>query len=166
MNTNKVSRKGKKGTLKRLLKYIFSIYRKELILVVICIILTSLSSVLSGALIQKLIDEVIVSGISSGMDSVRDRMFQLLTMMACIYLMGVFTSYTYTQIMARVTQGSLKGLRSEMFHRMQSLPIRYFDTHKHGEIMSTYTNDTDAIRQLIGQSIPTFIQAMLTVSRT
>ena len=77
--------------------------------------------------------------------------------MAVFYVLGVLAAFTYNRIMATVTQGTLKHLRDDMFHGMETLPIPYFDTHPYGDIMSTYTNDTDAIRMLIGQSLPMLI---------
>lgn len=154
----------KKGTFKRLLGYLFSIYKFPLIIVIICIVISSISSVIATIFLQRLIDECITPGITLGMDSVWNQLISILITMAVIYVLGVAASFTYTRIMAVVTQGTLKHFRNDMFNNMESLPIKYFDTHAHGDIMSTYTNDTDAIRQLIGQSIPTLIQSVLSIT--
>lgn len=97
------------------------------------------------------------------MDAVWGRLVSILFTMGVIYIMGILASFTYTRIMAVVTQGTLKYFRIDMFDRMETLPIKYFDTHAHGDIMSTNTNDTDAIRQMIGQSLPQLFQAGLTM---
>ncbi len=154
----------KPGTFKRLLSYLFKYYKVNLIVVVICIILSTLASTAATVFLQRLIDECIVPGLSLGYAAVAKDIATIITTMAVIYLVGVLASITYTQIMAIVTQGTLKHMRDDMFDRMQTLPIKYFDTHAHGDIMSTYTNDTDAIRQLIGQSLVTLIQTVLTVT--
>ena len=99
---------------------------------------------------QRVVDEVITPGLSAGLDAVMPVLVRIITMMGAVYALGVLTSLLYSRIMAVVTQGSLKHMRDDMFDSMERLPLRFFDTHPHGAIMSTYTNDTDAIRQLIG----------------
>lgn len=153
----------KKGTFGRLMKYIFTHYSWRLIIVIFCIILSAIASVVSTVFLQRLIDQCITPGIKLGMDAVWGELIQIIGLMAAIYVIGIIAAFTYTQIMATVTQGTLKHFRTDMFETMESLPIKYFDTHAHGDIMSTYTNDTDAIRQLIGQSLPMLLQTMLTV---
>jgi len=100
---------------------------------------------------------------SLGLDAVWGNLLSIITAMAVIYILGVAGAFIYSRLMAIVTQGTLKSLRVDMFKQMESLPIQYFDTHAHGDIMSTYTNDTDALRQMIGQSIPQLTQGVLTV---
>lgn len=151
------------GTFKRLLSYLFSHYRFYLITVIVCIVISSVASVVQTVFLQKLIDEVITPGVVSGMNSVWAKLVQVLLMMGVVYLFGTTCAFIYTRLMAIVTQGTLKNLRMDMFNKMETLPIKYFDTHAHGDVMSTYTNDTDAIRQLIGQSIPMVIQSGLSV---
>ena len=102
-------------------------------------------------------------GLASGFDAVRGTLVRLVVTMGIIFSAGVIGNFIYTRAMAIVTQGTLKHMRDDMFDSMERLPLRFFDTHPHGAIMSTYTNDTDAIRQLIGQSIPTLIQSGLTI---
>lgn len=154
----------KKGTSKRLLKYISAHYKFHLIIVFICIILSGISATAATVFLQKLIDDCITPGIKNGMSSVAGKMTLYLISMAVIYLIGVLSSFIFTRIMATVTQGTLKNLRNDMFNHMETLPIRYFDTHAHGDIMSTYTNDTDAIRQMIGQSAPMILQSLLSIA--
>jgi ATP-binding cassette subfamily B protein len=167
MNRNGLRRpqrpKAKKGTLGRLIKYLLAHYRVQLIVVVICIVISSVSGTVATVFMQRLIDEVITPGLSTGLASVAKTFASILSTMAMIYILGILCSFTYSRIMAKVTQGTLKSLRNDMFEKMQDLPIKFFDTHAHGDIMSTYTNDTDAIRQLIGQSIPSLVQAMLQI---
>ena len=153
----------KKGTFGRLFRYLFDHYGMRLIVVMLCIIVSAVASVVATVFLQRLIDECIVPGISSGMGAVQNLLVHILLTMAVFYVLGVLAAFTYNRIMATITQGTLKHLRDDMFHCMETLPIQYFDTHPHGDIMSTYTNDTDAIRMLIGQSLPMLTQSVLSV---
>ena len=155
---------GHQSTFFRLMSYLFHYYRLHLIVVTVCIVISSCASVVATVFLQRLIDECITPGISEGMGAVWIKLVSILTTMAVIYILGVAAAFLYTRIMAVVTQGTLMHMRNDMFSGMQTLPIRYFDTNSHGDIMSTYTNDTDAIRQLIGQSMPMLIQSALTVT--
>ena len=154
---------GHTNTFFRLMSYLMQHYKWGLITVMLCIVISSCASVAATVFLQKLIDECITPGITEGLDAVWTQLVSILTAMAVIYILGVIAAFTYTRIMAVVTQGTLKHMRNDMFSRMQTLPIKYFDTNSHGDIMSTYTNDTDAIRQLIGQSMPMLLQSALTV---
>ncbi len=160
MNEN---RKKTPGSFLRLIKYLFQYYPIQLIVVMICIVVSACSSVVATAFLQRLIDECITPGIAAGMSTVQTRLIHILIAMGVVYAMGVVGSFLYTRIMAVVTQGMLKHFRVDMFDRMETLPIKYFDTHAHGDIMSTYTNDTDALRQMIGQSLPQLFQSALTM---
>ena len=153
----------KKGTFGRLFRYLFDHYGMRLIVVMLCIVISAVASVVATVFLQRLIDECIVPGISSSMGAVQNLLVHILLTMAVFYVLGVLAAFTYNRIMATVTQGTLKHLRDDMFHCMETLPIPYFDTHPHGDIMSTYTNDTDAIRMLIGQSLPMLTQSVLSV---
>ena len=153
----------KKGTATRLIKTVFSLYKWQLIVVLFCILINSTGSLVSSVFLQTLIDEVIPTGVAQGFAAVQSRLTGMIIGMAGIYLVIVLAAFLYNRIMATVTQGMLYHLRAEMFEKMQSLPIKYFDTHAHGEIMSTYTNDTDATRQLIGQSLPSLLTNSLTL---
>lgn len=155
---------GHQSTFFRLMSYLFHYYRLHLIVVTVCIVISSCASVVATVFLQRLIDECITPGISEGMGAVWIKLVSILTTMAVIYILGVAAAFLCTRIMAVVTQGTLMHMRNDMFSGMQTLPIRYFDTNSHGDIMSTYTNDTDAIRQLIGQSMPMLIQSALTVT--
>ena len=145
----------KKGTFGRLFRYLFQHYGLRLIVVMICIVISAAASVVATVFLQRLIDECIVPGISSGMGAVQNLLTHILLTMMAFYILGVVAAFIYNRIMATVTQGTLKNLRDDMFNGMETLPIKYFDTHPHGDIMSTYTNDTDAIRMLIG-ALPIF----------
>lgn len=154
----------KPGTTKRFIKYLLKHYKKELVVVMVAIVLSSLASVFSSVMIQKIIDEVVNPGLENGMNSVNDLLITFIIIMVSVFSVGVLSSFLYTRIMAVVTQGTLYKLRVDMFDQMQRLPIKYYDTHPHGEIMSTYTNDTDALRQLIGQVLPQIFQSLMTVT--
>lgn len=154
---------GRGNTFFRLTTYLMKHYKLELIVVMVCIVISSCASVVATVFLQRLIDECITPGITLGMGAVWSQLVSILTTMAVVYILGVIAAFTYTRIMAIVTQGTLKHMRNDMFSNMQTLPIQYFDTNSHGDIMSTYTNDTDAIRQLIGQSMPMLLQSFLTV---
>ena len=153
----------KKNTFGRLIHYVFSNYPVAMVTVIICIILSSLSSVAATSFMQKLIDECITPGLTSGMSAVAGQLISILTAMGLIYIVGVVAAFLYTRLMAKVTQGTLSHLRDDMFDNMETLPLRYFDNHLSGDIMSTYTNDTDATRQLIGQSLPSLLQSLLSI---
>ncbi len=153
----------KKGTLPRLIKTVFKYYKWQMILVFVCILFNSMGSLVSSVFMQSLIDEVITPGISAGLGAVQGKLIGLILAMAVAYGIVIVAGFFYNRIMATVTQGMLYHLRKDMFAKMQTLPIKYFDTHAHGEIMSAYTNDTDATRQLIGQSLPTLLSSSLTL---
>lgn len=154
----------KQHSFGRLVRYLFSHYKFQLIITLICIVISSFSSSIATIFIQRLIDECITPGMSQGFEAIAGKFTSILLTMGFIYICGTIASIIYNQIMAIVTQGTLRNLRNDMFDKMQTLPVKYFDTHVHGDIMSTYTNDTDAIRQLIGQSLPTLFQSALTIT--
>ena len=151
-------------SLIRLLKYVFSRYSFRLLIVGICIMVSSVASVIAATFMQRLIDEVILPGISGGMSSVAEKLSSIITTMIIIYVMGLLANTLHNQIMATVGQGTIKSLRDDMFDNMETLPIRYFDSHAHGEVMSTYTNDVDTLRMLVGQSIPSLFQSVLSLA--
>ncbi|MBQ9714318.1 MAG: ABC transporter ATP-binding protein [Clostridia bacterium] len=158
----------KKGTFKRLFKMAFRHYKVHLIVSLICILLSSIGSLVSSVFMVSLVDEVITPALNiGGMNGeLKEKLIGLIIMMAAVYGVVIIASFLYTRLMATVTQGTLYHLRTDMFAKMQKLPIKYFDTHAHGDIMSTYTNDTDATRQLIGQSLPTVLSSSLTLITT
>ena len=152
----------KKGTFKRILKTLFSEYKAPLLFVVVCIILSTLAGTTSNLFLNNLIREIKL-GLDSGWDSALPSILKIIGVMAGIYLIGVIAAFFQARIMAVVTQGFLNKNRKAMFSKMEKLPIRYFDTHPHGDIMSYYTNDIDTLRQLISQATPALIQSALTV---
>ena len=151
------------SALGRLLKYIFRQYKASLIIVAVCVIISAVASVIANAFMQRLVDDCILPGIENGLSAVQRELVSILIAMGAVYLLGVGASFAYNRIMATVTQGTIKRLRDDMFDKMQTLPVRFFDTHTHGEVMSTYTNDTDATRQLIGQTLPMGLQTVLSL---
>ena len=154
----------KKGTLGRLLKTVFKYYKWRLIIVLIAIVLSSVGSLVSSVYMKMLVDDVITPALETTFsDALQAKLVGLIIMMVSVYTVVIIASFIYTRLMATVTQGMLYRLRTDMFAKMQNLPIKYFDTHAHGEIMSAYTNDTDATRQLIGQSLPTILSSSLTL---
>ena len=152
----------KKGTIKRLLSYITKKYKKQFIAVFMCIILSSIANVLGSLFLQTLIDDYITPllGIEN---PVYTELLKAIGFMAIIYVIGIISTYLYNRIMAVISQGVLKDIRDEMFEKMERLPIRYFDTHAHGDIMSHYTNDTDTLRQMLSQSLPHIIMSIMTI---
>lgn len=149
------------NTLKRLLGYL-SVYKTRVILVVICILLSAIANVISSLFIQRLIDDYI-SPLLLEANPVFDALFRAIVQMACIYVIGILASLIYNRTMAVISQGILKKIRDDMFAHMQTLPIRYFDTHTHGDVMSHYTNDTDALRQMLSQSLPQLLSSCVTI---
>ena len=146
----------------RLLAYIMKNYTVHCILVVICIFITVLASVQGTWFMQTLIDSYILPLIGQA-DPDFSGLLHAIMRVAVFYLIGALASYIYTRIMVNVSQGTLKNLRDDMFTHMEELPIRYFDTHYHGDIMSTYTNDIDTLRQMISQSMPQFLNSIITI---
>ena len=140
--------------LGKLFKYLGHYYKWELILVFVCIAITAVAGISSSIFLEILVDDVIEPGIANGFDAIKSTLTKIACLMAGIYVFGLICSFVYTRLMAIITQGFLKHVREDMFNKMQRLPVKYFDTHTHGDIMSYYTNDVDALRQLISQSIP------------
>ena len=152
----------KKGTIKRIMKYITSEYKKELIIVFVCIILSSIASVAGSLFLQTLIDSYITPLLETE-NPIFTGLIKAIGVMAVIYIVGIITGYLYSRIMAVIAQGVLRNIRNEMFEKMEKLPIRYFDTHTHGDIMSTYTNDVDTLEQMISQGLPQMISSVISV---
>lgn len=151
-----------KKTLQRLLKTL-KIYRSGLIVVFICIVISAVAGAMSSLFIQKLIDHYI-SPMLLDATPVYNGLIKALILMGLLYLLGVISTLIYNVIMAIIAQGTLKRIRDNMFSHMQTLPIRYFDTHTHGDVMSHYTNDTDTLRQMISQSIPQLVSSVVTIA--
>ncbi len=152
----------KKGTIKRLLKYITSKYKSRLIIVFICIVISSIAGVLGSLFLQTLIDDNITPMLENNLNDYTP-LFNAILKMIGIYTIGIISTYTYNILMTYVAQGVLKDIRDDMFVKMDALPIKYFDTHTHGDIMSRYTNDTDTLRQMISQSMPNMVASLMTI---
>ena len=150
------------GVVKRLLSYLGK-YKLRLVLVFAAILINTFASVQSSLFIRTLIDEHIAPMLVSGSDDF-SLLFGAIMKMIAIFAVGIVATYSYNRLMVSVAQGTLKTIRDEMFTHMQRLPIKYFDTHSHGDVMSHYTNDTDTLRQMIGQSIPNVISSVITMA--
>ncbi len=153
--------KDPKKTLKRLLSY-FKRYKIRFVVVLLCILIAAIANVSASMFLKTLIDDYIEPLL------LQDRpdfsgLARVLGQMACLYLAGVVASFTYNRLMIGISQGILLDIRTTMFARMQKLPIRYFDTHTHGDLMSRFTNDTDTLRQMISQSIPQLFSSGITI---
>ncbi len=149
-------------TIKRLLTYITKTHKKQLIFVVVCILLSSIAGVVGSLFLETVIDEYITPLLGVANPNYSGLLTSILTM-AGIYLVGVTANYLYNRKMVIISQSVLKEIRDEMFSKMQTLPISYFDTNTNGDIMSHYTNDTDTLMQMISQSLPNLISSMITI---
>ncbi len=150
------------NVLKRLLTYVFKLYPKQIMAVIVAIIISSIAQVASSLFMKTLIDTYITPLMVAKNPDFAPLM-QALMLMAGIYLIGVLANFIYQKLLITISQGSMNTIRMELFTHMEKLPIRYFDTHSHGDIMSIYTNDIDTFRQVISQSIPQFISSFLTI---
>ena len=150
---------------KRLMAYIFKNYAIHFIFVLICIVLSVVASIQGTLFMQRLIDDYIMPMIGQKTPDFGN-LFREIVRVAGFYLVGVAATYAYNRIMVTITQGTLKNLRDDLFEHMEKLPIKYFDTHSHGDIMSIYTNDIDTLRQMISQSIPQVFSSFITVVGT
>ncbi|MCF0131048.1 MAG: ABC transporter ATP-binding protein [Pseudobutyrivibrio sp.] len=151
-----------KATFGRLIKYISRKYKWHFIFVFACIFVSVICNAQGTMFIQSLIDDYIVPMVNEGSTDFKP-LLMAIGKVACFYVVGIISSFLYNYTMIFISQGTLKDLRTEMFEKMESLPVRYFDTHSHGEIMSMYTNDIDTLRQMISQSIPQVFNSMLTI---
>ena len=149
-------------TLGRVLGYMLQNYKFSCFMVVVCVIGSALASVQGILFTQTLIDGYIAPMLQSGAADYGPLAAALLRV-AALYAAGILCAYGYNRIMVNVSQGTMRSIRTELFTHMESLPIRYFDTHAHGDIMSVYTNDVDTLRQLISQSIPQLINSLVTI---
>ncbi len=153
------------GTLKtagRLMKYVTGPYRVQFIIVLICILMTSISSIAVSLSLRFLLDDFILPLVGQ-QDPNFSELYKAMAVLACIFILGVIASFIYNRMMVVIGQGVLKQVRDEMFEHMQTLPIRYFDQNTNGSIMSLYTNDTDTLRQMINQSIPQVLMSSFTI---
>ena len=161
-NPNRFAPQGKPDmkTAKRLFSYIFKDYKFSFFLVCLLIIVSTVANVASSMFLGTLIDDYITPLLQME-HPVFTGLMKALALMAVIYLSGIFSTLFYNRIMVRISQGVLKDIRNDMFSHMQKLPIKYFDTHTHGDVMSHYTNDTDTLRQMIGQSLPQMFSSII-----
>ncbi|MCE5344172.1 MAG: ABC transporter ATP-binding protein/permease [Eubacteriales bacterium] len=158
--TGRPTQKPDKGVVKRLLSYLKP-FRLRLVVVVACILVSALTGVVSALFLRTLIDNFITPLLTQA-NPVFDGLLRVVFMMAGIYLCGVGANFTFNYLMVAVAQKTLKNIRDEMFTHMQYLPVKYFDTHSFGDVMSHYTNDTDTLRQMISQSIPQTLSSLIT----
>ncbi len=148
--------------LGRLMNYILKRYKVRYAVVILCILVSALASVSSSVFMRTLIDGYITPLLQSANPNFVP-LFRALSLMACFYMAGVLTKLISQKILIVISQGTLNDLRNDLFSNMEKLPIQYFDTHAHGDIMSVYTNDIDTLRQVISQSIPECISSLITI---
>ena len=164
MNQTK-SRAASLHVLNRVLGYMLRLYALPFLVVILCIVLSAWATVMGATFPQTLVDDYIVPMLNSGSTDFSS-LGAAIVRLACIMALGVVASFAYNRIMVNISQGTMRRLRNDLFQRMESLPIQYFDTHAHGDIMSVYTNDVDTLRQLLSQSIPQMINSVVTMAAT
>ncbi|MBM6722856.1 ABC transporter ATP-binding protein [Pseudoflavonifractor phocaeensis] len=153
------------GVLSRVLWYMLRFYGPLFALVVVCILLSAVATVVTATFPQTLVDDYIIPMLSSGSRDFSGLAADL-TRLACLLAVGIVAAFGYNRIMVNISQGTMRRLRNDLFRNMEALPIQYFDTHAHGDIMSVYTNDVDTLRQLLSQSIPQLINSVVTMAAT
>lgn len=153
--------KPSKQTISRILSY-FKDYKWQSALVIVCILLVAVTGVAGSLFLQVLVDDYIVPLLAES-NPVFTGLVRLLAVMAAIFLVGVFSTLVYTRLMINIAEGILRKVRFQMYGHMQRLPIKYFDTHTHGDVMSYYTNDTDTLRQMISTSVPQMFSSFVTI---
>ena len=163
-NSNSMrGRKAPKGVLRRLIRTVFEFYPVLLPITLGCILVNAIVSSMPSIFMQNVIQVVDDTYKSGDWTTASGRIFSLLTILITMYIISLIANVCYTQLMAYITQGTLAKMRQKMFDHMQDLPIRYFDTHNHGDIMSFYTNDIDTLRQMISQSLPQMMISAVTL---
>ena len=166
--SNKQSRPEKTSATKlisRVIRYMLHYYKIPFLLVIVCILITAIATVVGATFPQTLVDDYITPMLANGSDDFSGLAADLLQL-ACVMAVGVITAFSYNRIMVNVSQGTMRHLRDDLFQKMEALPIKYFDNHAHGDIMSVYTNDVDTLRQLLSQSIPQIINSVITMAAT
>ena len=166
--SNKQSRPEKTSATKlisRVIRYMLHYYKIPFLLVIVCILITAIATVVGATFPQTLEDDYITPMLANGSDDFSGLAADLLQL-ACVMAVGVITAFSYNRIMVNVSQGTMRHLRDDLFQKMEALPIKYFDNHAHGDIMSVYTNDVDTLRQLLSQSIPQIINSVITMAAT
>ena len=159
------SKKNSLAVLKRVFRYMMHYYKLPFTMVVLCILISAIANVVGATFPQTLVDDYIVPMLQTGSTDFSGLGHAMIRLI-CILAVGVLAAYGYNRIMANVTQGTMHHLRNDLFGKMEKLPIKYFDTHAHGDIMSVYTNDIDTLRQLISQSIPQIINSTISMTAT
>ncbi len=148
--------------LRRLFSVILEHYKFHCLFVLLLIVASTLANVIGNLFLKTLIDSYITPFLHEASPNFAP-LLRALLLMACVYYLGAAATYGYSRIMISVTQGTMRSIREDLFRHMEGLPIRYFDTHAHGDIMSVYTNDIDTLRQLISQSLPQLVSSAITV---
>ena len=157
--------RAKKGTLKRLLKELFSFYPKLLPLTICCIVISAVVGAIPAIFMRQVYEQIGLAVTDKlGWSEVLPTILKSVITLGCLYIASLLSAFTYNQLMVTITQGTLRKFRDKMFAKMQGLPIKYFDTHNHGDIMSYYTNDIDTLRQLVSQSLPQLMMTGITVT--
>ena len=151
--------------ISRVIRYMLHYYKIPFFFVIVCILATAITTVIGATFPQTLVDDYITPMLANGSKDFSGLASNLVRL-ACIMGVGVLTAFTYNRIMVNVSQGTMLHLRDDLFRRMEALPIKYFDTHAHGDIMSVYTNDVDTLRQLLSQSIPQIINSVISMVAT
>ena len=154
--------KNAKATISRLMSYITGGYRFRLVLVLVCILISALAGVFGSLFFRMLIDDYITPMVAEGSNDFIP-LLKAIIAMGFIYLSGVLGTLFYSKLMIKIGQGVQKEIRDQMFSKMQELPIRYFDTHNHGDTMSRFTNDIDTLREMISRSLPQMFSSLVTV---
>jgi len=162
MNKKPQSTVGKRHTASRILRYVFAGYKFRFFLVLLCILVSAIVSVGASLFLQALIDNYIAPLLAMDIPNYTP-LLQALLMMACLYVTGALCTLAYNRIMVTISQGVQKTIRDDLFSHMQTLPIKYFDTHAHGDVMSVYTNDVDTLRQMLSQSTPQMFNSVVMI---
>ena len=167
MNEKKSESRGNTAMklISRVIRYMLHYYKYLFLLVIVCILINAVTTAIGATFPQTLVDDYIIPMLASGSRDFSGLATDLVRL-ACIMGIGVVAAFAYNRIMVNVSQGTMLHLRDDLFRRMEALPIKYFDTHAHGDIMSVYTNDVDTLRQLLSQSIPQIINSVITMAAT
>ena len=151
--------------INRVIRYMLHYYKVPFIIVIACTLVSAVATVVGATFPQKLVDNYITPMLQNGSRDFSGLASDIMRLV-CVMGIGVVASFSYNRIMVNVSQGTMRNLRDDLFSRMESLPIKYFDTHAHGDIMSVYTNDVDTLRQLLSQSVPQIINSAITMIAT
>ena len=152
-----------KGTMKRIIKTLFGFYPVLMPITIVCIIFSAIVSSIPALFIERVTDVITKNFQSGDWSNAKSEILPMILILISLYVLSIAAIALFTQLMAIITQGFLNKLRQKMFNGMQNLPIKFFDTNKHGDIMSYYTNDIDALRQLVSQALPNLLQSAIIV---